>query len=290
MFVARVRQRPGASASLLADLGVAGKSGARRLDDGRRVRGGWCPTVSVVVPTLNEAENLPFVLPRIARAYEVVVVDGRSTDSTVEVARASRPDVVIVEERRAGKGAALRAGFAAAAGDVIVSIDADGSTDPAEIPLFVDALVAGADYVKGSRFVPGAGTADMALLRRLGNWGFVCLVRVLFGGRYTDLCYGYNAFWRDAAPLLALDADGFEIETMMNIRALKLGLRVVEVPSYEHARIHGVGRLRTFPDGWRVLKTIFAEARAPAGSRRALGRADVRETLPDRDDLAVAEA
>jgi len=247
------------------------------------------PSVSVVVPTLNEAENLPFVLPRIPRGYEVILVDGCSTDSTVVVAREVRPEVVVVEESRAGKGAALRAGFVAATGDVIVTIDADGSTDPAEIPLFVDALVAGADYVKGSRFLPGAGTADMTPLRRAGNWGFVWLVRFLYGGRYTDLCYGYNAFWSDAAPLLAVDADGFEIETMMNIRALKLGFRIAEVPSYEHARIHGIGRLRTFPDGWRVLKTIFAETRV-AVSRRAPGRTAVQRARRVEDELLAAEA
>jgi glycosyltransferase involved in cell wall biosynthesis len=226
----------------------------------RRTPGGtWAPTVSVVVPTLNEAENLPYVLPRIREEYEVVVVDGLSTDDTVEVALELRPDAVVVEERQHGKGAALRAGIAAASSDIVVLIDADGSTDPDEIPRFVSCLVDGADFAKGSRFLRGGGSADITHVRRLGNWGFVHLVRILFGGRYTDLCYGYNAFWRHTAIDLQLTAEGFEIEALMNIRALKADLRVVEVPSYEHARFHGTGRLRPIPDGWRVLRTILGE-------------------------------
>src|SRR5262249_5822635 len=154
-------------------------------------------TVSVVIPALNEAENLPYVLPRIpAWIHEVLLVDGESTDGTIEVARRLRRDIRIVRQKGRGKGAALRRGFTAAPRDIIVMLDADGSTDPAEIPLFVGALLAGADFVKGSRFLQGGGTADMPLLRRLGNLGFTLGVRLLFGGIYSDLCYGYNAFWR----------------------------------------------------------------------------------------------
>jgi glycosyltransferase involved in cell wall biosynthesis len=217
-------------------------------------------TVSVVIPALNEAENLPHVLPRIPNwVYEVILVDGHSTDDTVAVARALRRDIRIVRQVGKGKGAALRSGFAAARGDIIVMLDADGSTDPTEIPLFVGALLAGADFVKGSRFLQGGGTADMPLHRKLGNWGFAIGVRILFGGIYSDLCYGYNAFWRRVLPSLHLYGDGFEIETIMNVQALRSGLKVVEVPSFEAERIHGEGRLQTFPDGWRVLKTIIRE-------------------------------
>ena len=218
------------------------------------------PTVSVIVPAMNEAANLPLVLPRIpADVLEVILVDGHSSDDTVAVARAVLPSIRIVPQHGRGKGAALRTGFAAARGDIIVTLDADGSTAPEEIMAFAAALVEGADFVKGSRFLRGGGTSDMQLYRRLGNYGFVMLVRVLFGGRYTDLCYGYNAFWRRVVPILALDGDGFEIETMMNVRALKAGLVVAEVPSFESQRIHGESKLRTIPDGWRVLKTIFRE-------------------------------
>jgi len=218
------------------------------------------PTISVIVPAMNEAANLPHVLPRIpADVLEVILVDGDSTDDTVAVARSVLPGVRIVKQHGRGKGAALRTGFAAARGDIIVMLDADGSTAPEEIPSFVRALTDGADFAKGSRFLAGAGTADMQLYRKLGNAAFVAMVRLLFGGRYTDLCYGYNAFWRQVVPQLGLDGNGFEIETMMNVRALKIGLRIVEIPSFESQRIHGESNLHTIPDGLRVLRTIVRE-------------------------------
>ena len=220
------------------------------------------PTITAVIPTLNEEGNLPHVLPRIPRAVdEVILVDGHSTDRTVEVARELLPDIKVVMQEGKGKGAALRTAFAAATGDIIVMLDADGSTAPEEIPAFVHALMAGADFAKGSRFLHGGGTSDMPFHRRMGNQTFVRMVRWLYGGQYTDLCYGYNAFWRRVLPYLDLDGDGFEIETMMNIRALRSGLRIVEVPSFEDRRVIGVGRLRTVPDGWRVLRTIWSERR-----------------------------
>ena len=218
------------------------------------------PSVTAVIPALNEAQNLPYILPILdGLVDEVIIVDGLSEDNTPEVARQILSDVRIVLEPTPGKGAALRRGFAEAQGDIVVALDADGSTDPHEIPAYVGLLLAGADFVKGSRFVQGGGTADMPWIRRVGNKALTTLVRWLFGGRYTDLCYGYNAFWADVVPLLELDADGFEIETLMNIRALRANLKVAEVASFERARLHGEAKLRALPDGWRVLKTILGE-------------------------------
>ncbi|HZT05866.1 MAG TPA: glycosyltransferase family 2 protein [Chloroflexota bacterium] len=218
--------------------------------------------VSVVIPALNEEANLPFVLPKIPTwVHEVILVDGQSTDRTVDVARILVPNIRVVQQLGKGKGAALRAGFEAATGDIIVMLDADGSTLPTEIPAYIGPLLAGADFVKGSRFLQGGGTADMPAYRRWGNHLLVSLVRLLFGGRYSDLCYGYNAFWSSAVRRLDLDCDGFEVETLMNVRALRVGLRVAEVPSFEDRRIHGTSNLRTIPDGWRVLCTILSEWR-----------------------------
>ena len=236
-----------------ADAGKGRPAGRRKQDR---------PSVSVVVPALNEEPNLPFVLPKIPGWIdEVILVDGHSVDRTCAVACSLLPGIRLVQQQGRGKGAALRAGFDAAGGDIIVMLDADGSTDPNEIPLYVGALVAGAEFVKGTRFAQGAGTADMSLLRRLGNRLLVFAVRLLFGGRCSDLCYGYMAFWKRVLPRLELDVDGFEIETQMSVKALGSGLKVVEVPSFESRRLHGKSNLRTIPDGWRVLKTIVREWR-----------------------------
>lgn len=218
------------------------------------------PMISLVIPTKNEAKNLPHVLPRIPDMVdEVVLVDAHSTDGTVDVARQLRPDVRVVMQTGRGKGDALRTGFAAARGEIIVMIDADGSMAPEEIPAFVGILLAGADYAKGSRFLHGGGTDDMEVHRYLGNVGLNLLVRLFFGGHYSDLCYGYCAFWSRALPTLDLQSDGFEIETEINVKALKCGIRVAEVPSFEAPRIHGQSNLHAIRDGLRVLRTILKE-------------------------------
>lgn len=217
-------------------------------------------TVSVIIPTLNEADNLPHVFASLPDWLdEVVIVDGRSTDDTVGVALSLNPDVRIVMQTGYGKGDALLAGFAASTGDIIVAMDADGSTDGTEIVRFVAALLAGADFVKGSRFACGGGSADLTRTRRLGNRFLGVLVNRLFRTHFTDLCYGYNAFWATHLKTLALDCAGFEVETLMNIRAATAGLRIQEVPSVEHKRVHGVSNLRIVMDGRRIAKVIIRE-------------------------------
>jgi glycosyltransferase involved in cell wall biosynthesis len=231
------------------------------------------PRVSVVIPAMNEARNLPSVFASLPPdVFEVILVDGNSTDGTIEVARELRPDVRIVGQPRPGKGCALISGFEASRGDIIVALDADGSTDAAEITRFVAALEDGADYVKGSRFIDGGGSADLTALRRFGARVLRTSVNVLHGTRYTDLCYGYNAFWRRCLPQLALDCDGFEIETLMNIRAARARLRVAEVPSFEAKRLYGESNLSVVRDGLRILRTILAErSRAKQESVRGDG-------------------
>ncbi|MFD9794706.1 glycosyltransferase family 2 protein [Streptomyces sp. NPDC059070] len=228
------------------------------------------PPVSVVIPAMNEAENLPYVFKTLPQwIHEVVLVDGNSTDDTVRVARALRPDVKVVKQVGKGKGDALISGFAACTGDIIVMVDADGSADGEEIVSYVSALVGGADFAKGSRFANGGGTDDMTPVRKLGNWALCTIVNRKFGARYTDLCYGYNAFWKYCLDDIVLDCSGFEIETLINIRIVKAGLRVQEVPSHEYHRIHGVSNLSAVRDGIRVLRVILHEKAVPLRHRRA---------------------
>jgi glycosyltransferase involved in cell wall biosynthesis len=231
--------------------------------------------VSVVIPTLNEQENLPYVFARLPPGlHELIVVDGHSTDRTVAVALELRPDARIVMQTGRGKGNALAAGFAACTGDIVVMLDADGSTDAAEIPRFVAALCNGADFVKGSRFAQGGASSDITRIRKLGNRVLSAMVNSLYGTSYTDLCYGYNAFWTRCLPYMHVDCDGFEVETLINVRIAKAGLVVHEVPSYERNRIHGASNLSALRDGSRVLRTIASE-RVSAASRR-LWRARLR--------------
>ena len=218
------------------------------------------PRISVVIPARNEAKNLQHVLPFIPSLVdEIVLVDGQSVDETVAVAQQLFPTIRVIQQSGKGKGDALRIGFAACTGDIIVMLDADGSADPAEIPRFVEALVAGSDFAKGSRFVDGGGSHDITFLRRAGNFLLGKLVNLLFWTRFSDLCYGYNAFWKRCLDDITIDCDGFEIETLLNLRMHKAQFKIVEVPSFEYSRIHGHSNLRTFHDGWRILKTIVRE-------------------------------
>lgn len=239
------------------------------------------PRVSVVIPTYNEAKNLAHVMGGLPDGlHEVIVVDGHSVDGTVDVARSLRSDVRIVLQNRRGKGNAMACGFAAVTGDVVVMLDADGSADPAEIPLFVAALVDGADFAKGTRFAHGGGSTDITEVRAWGNRWLNRLANGLFGTQYTDLCYGYNAFWRYCLESLELDprpstvggklwGDGFEIETIINTRMAKCGMSIREVPSFEHPRIFGESNLNTWRDGLRVLRALVVErVNGKARSRR----------------------
>jgi glycosyltransferase involved in cell wall biosynthesis len=259
----------GSTAAIL--VGSAGVS--RRTTPARRTQ----PTVTVVIPALNEARNIGWTLERLPDCVtEVVVVDGRSADDTVAVARAVRPDVVVVDQPRRGKGLALRTGFSYATGDYIIMIDADGSMDPGEIPLYVAFLEHGYDLVKGSRFALGGGSDDMSLVRRVGHWPLRELANVLFGISFTDLCYGFCAFRRDRLPDLDLHADGFEIETELLLRAVKAGLVMTEAPSFELPRRSGESNLRTFRDGGRVLRTLLRERM----NRAPRGRGPAHEAIP----------
>jgi hypothetical protein len=218
--------------------------------------------ISVVVPAMNEEGNIGHVLKELPEGlHEVILVDGNSADDTIEAARRVCPEIRVLVQSGRGKGDALRTGFAAVTGNLVVMLDADGSADPAEIPRFVEALEAGADFAKGSRFLEGGGSTDITFTRRLGNACLSGTANLLHGTRFTDLCYGYNAFWARCLPFIALDVPGFEVETLINLRIASAGMKITEVPSYEADRISGQSNLNTFRDGFRVLGTILGEGR-----------------------------
>jgi glycosyltransferase involved in cell wall biosynthesis len=279
---ARHAPRPGAG-SLLKDISPVHHERDKLFVGDLPSDGKPADRISVVIPARNEARNLPHVLQALpAGLHEVILVDGHSVDDTIEVTRRLRPDVKIVQQTRRGKGNALACGFAEVTGDLIVMLDADGSADPGEIPAFVAALAAGAEFAKGTRFSRGGGSHDITRLRRLGNAALNCLVNLLFGTCYTDLCYGYNAFRVSLLPALDLPStdarsavpggmlwgDGFEIETLINVRVSHAGARITEIGSMEKRRIHGVSNLNAVSDGIRVLRTILSERKRAYRIRR----------------------
>jgi len=219
--------------------------------------------ISIVIPTLNEEENLPAVLEDLKSTLErhdleaeIIIVDGCSQDRTVEIAQSYGAHVIC---RPGGKGYALRLGIAAAKQEIIVMMDADCSHIAEEIPQMVKGIEDGCDICMGSRFMAGGDSEDITPLRRFGNQFFISLVNLIWGTKYTDLCYGYRCFRRSCLPRLKTRALGFGIETEIAIRAAKNNLKILELPSFEKNRKHGVGKLRTLQDGYVILKTILRE-------------------------------
>ena len=267
------------------------------------------PPVTVVVPARDEAANIGWVLSRLPRfVTRVVLVDGSSNAETALAARDQRPDVEVISQPAAGKGAALVAGLLAAPGEIAVMMDADGSMDPAEIQLLVAALLAGADVAKGSRMLAGAGSQDLDWLRRLGSRLLTFTANRLYRHPWSELCYGYAAFWTDVIPSLELDriavdariprlvarivrrfrrgiayGNGFEIEAILFTRAARAGLRITEVASFEHARRSGQSNLVTFRDGARVLMALLNERRY-----RSAGECQQQRTYPIRPAIVAA--
>lgn len=221
---------------------------------------GEVKNVSVVIPTLNEESNIKEVFPFMPDFIdEIVVVDGNSSDKTREEILKFRKDAKIIIEKPEGKGAAMRTGFENATGDIVIMMDADGSHDPKEIPKLLEPVLDGYDVSKGSRMLPGGGSADITLFRRFGNKLFVTMVNRMYNANYTDLCYGYRAFKKEALEKIYCRSKGFEIETEQSIRMRKAGLRIKEISSFEARRKNGNSNLNSFRDGWKILQIIFRE-------------------------------
>lgn len=243
------------------------------------------PIVSLVIPALNEQRNLEELLPQLpAGVDELIVVDGRSTDETVAVAQRMRPDAIVLTQPGVGKGDALATGFAAASGAFVVMMDADGSNDPREIPAFVAALRHGAGFAKGSRFVTDGGSADITAVRKLGNRFLRAAVNLLYRTRYTDLCYGFNAFSAEALQSLDVHCEGFEVEALISCQMARARVVVHEVPSFEHPRVHGASNLRPVRDGLRVLQIIVRERLRTRPARQPADPADRCAPASAHDD------
>jgi glycosyltransferase involved in cell wall biosynthesis len=221
--------------------------------------------VRVIIPTLNERENIRDIIYQLTKMgfCDVLVVDGHSNDGTVECAQSLGARVIL--QNGHGKGAAVRDAFMESLNnsraDIIVMMDADGSMSPGELPSFIDAISSGADVAKGSRFLPPGSSEDLTLTRRVGNKMLTMAINLLFLTNYTDLCYGYIAFNRNAVLQLSscLSGQAFEIETEICVKAKTLGLNVVEIPSFERLRRFGSSNLHAIRDGLTIFRLLLKE-------------------------------
>ncbi len=221
------------------------------------------PSVTVLICALNEEESIPHVLPKVPQwVDEVLVVDGGSTDQTVAIARQLRPDIRILHQSGKGKGDAIKYGVRKSMGDIVITLDADGETDPDEIERFVEPLLSGYDFAKGSRLVKGR-PGSMPFHRWVGNKILALTCNLLYGTRYTDVCSGYCAFWKRAFPTLELKLDSFEMEQEMLVKAARAGLKVAEVSHHDKGRIGGVSKIsdmkQGFIDWWLIIRERFRQ-------------------------------
>lgn len=215
-----------------------------------------CPRISAIICTLNEEQSLPHVLPKVPEwVDEVLLVDGHSTDRTVEVARKLCPEIKVLYQPGKGKGDGLKYGVQQATGDIIVTLDGDGETNPEDIPRFIEPLLNGHDLAKGSRLVYGR-PPNMSWHRWIGNKVLAITSNLLHGTKYTDICSGYNAFWKGAFQRLRLTHDGFEMEQEMLVKAKKVGLKVAEVNHYDAGRLGSTSKVSVIKQGlldWMLI-------------------------------------
>lgn len=216
--------------------------------------------VSVVIPCLNEAENIEecvsrarAVLDEYAIAGEVIVVDNGSEDGSGDLARAAGASVV--EEPRRGYGQAYLSGFEVASGDYIVMIDADLTYDFDEIPRFLDELDQGAELVMGNR-LRGVQPGAMSLMSRIGNPLLSGFLNLVYRTPIGDAHCGMRALRRDLLSTLDLHSTGMEFASEMVIRAARRGVRIAEIPIQLHPR-GGKSKLSPLRDGWRHLRLML---------------------------------
>lgn len=219
--------------------------------------------ISVMIPAYNEEKNIEDILARTEATltalkfpYEIIVVDDGSTDGTSSLAR-RKGAIVIKIRKNHGKGYALRKAFQRAAGDILITMDADGSHRPEEIPRLVTPLLNGADVATGARFNGEMQKGSTKRLHILGNTIFNLIIMILTRKSITDSQTGFRAFKKRVIDEIKLFSNGYEVETELTVKTLKNGFTVYEIPIAFEKRKNGISRVNPLFDGLRIMTTIL---------------------------------
>lgn len=219
---------------------------------------------TLVLLTLNEIEAARQMYDRIplAVADEILVIDGHSTDGTVEFLQ-SKGLKVVTQDRR-GRGAAIQLAAERAAGDHLVFFSIDGNEDPADIEKLFRALEQGADLAIASRMMRGATNEEDVSWWRPRKWvnqGFTLLANGIWNRRryVTDTINGFRGITKHAFKRLEITADDFTIEYQMSIRAMKKRLKIIEIPTQEGQRLGGRSKAHSWPTGIAFIRRLIAE-------------------------------
>jgi len=214
---------------------------------------------TLLIPTLNEIDGMKVIMPRVKKQWvdEILVLDGGSTDGTVEYAKSKGYRIVMQKSK--GITNAYREAIKIAKGDYIIAFSPDGNSLPEVIPQLVRKIKEGYDMVIASRYMKGAKSQDDDPITALGNFLFTRLINVCFGGKYTDTLVMLRAFRKDIVQKLHIDVPRAGLEPILSIRCAKLKLAVAEIPGSEPKRIGGKRKMNPLLNGLDILRLIFSE-------------------------------
>ena len=216
-------------------------------------------TSTLAVLVLNEIEAIQQVLPQIDRAWvdEIIVVDGGSTDGTIEYCESQGLRVLRQKDRGYGRG--MLELIDVARGEIIIEFMGDGNCKAETIPKLVAKIEEGYDLVIGSRYMAGAKSFDDTPITRFGNWLFTRAINVLFHHRFEDAMMGYRAYRKAVFKTLEMDSPGLCFPTQGSIQFARYGHRIAEVPSDEPLRLGGERKAKNFSTGIELCQMIGTE-------------------------------
>lgn len=218
---------------------------------------------TLIVPTINEIDGMRAIMPRVKREWvdEILVVDGGSTDGTVEYALEN--GYRVLRQKSKGAAQAYYEALEVTSGDIIIVFSPDGNCLPERIPDLVNKMKEGYDMVIVSRYLAGAKSEDDDVITAFGNWMFTKMINILFGGNYTDTLVNFRAWKRELVKSYRIDPAAAGLEPEMAIECAKRRLKVAEIPGDEPRRIGGIRKMSPLRNGWAILILIFKEIFLP---------------------------